>query len=532
MKTKKIIVEQQTDKEKLIKARDNGCFPTWLKYGNTGKSKDGQSVYFGENEKKETVVFYLDMTAKNLKTGKRSKWSCPALTTSQGTVSPTSVISSDQELVIDRFVNDNPSYTKTNPGEEKVGTGREYLKVDVSTIDQLKEKFPDSGKFFLYKKSGVMGTSQDYVSQFETMLKNAGYTFDIPLAKQEFLLNTKRKATDIVGQRYSESFGQTVPFVYMTEQKYEELNDMDKSACKQSIKTLYGAFKDPDRARMTLPDRIDLKNKVWFCGNKRFAPGILGVGNELDEIMSKSPSSNPYGMKDYNPTRQIYESVKKDNLKKLVRENLLDIKIKKKKSLIQESKIVKNRFKFISENVSLKTKKQKDKFCGDLLNEMIYLSSQGFDKTSINEGFFDMFKGIFGNTGESILQYFKEYFAKWLISSITPLDPEGWIGGTIVKAIGNLDISDIPKLTDCNFTTKLVSKSISEEAIDQLKNKAGLEGAFYDVLRNAVVESLSDSNFGQKIESALGSVLCPMLSKVSGKMANVTDTMKKGALSL
>ena len=301
---------------------------------------------------------------------------------------------------------------------------------------------------------------------------------------------------------------------------------------KQSIKTLYGAFKDPDRARMTLPDRIDLKNKVWFCGNKRFAPGILGVGNELDEIMSKSPSSNPYGMKDYNPMKQIYESVKKDNLKKLVRENLLDIKIKKKKSLIQESKIVKNRFKFISENVSLKTKKQKDKFCGDLLNEMIYLSSQGFDKTSINEGFFDMFKGIFGNTGESILQYFKEYFAKWLISSVTPLDPEGWIGGTIVKAIGNLDISDIPKLTDCNFTTKLVSKSISEEAIDQLKNKAGLEGAFYDVLRNAVVESLSDSNFGQKIESALGSVLCPMISKVSGKMANVTDTMKKGALSL
>jgi hypothetical protein len=65
-----------------------------------------------------------------------------------------------------------------------------------------------------------------------------------------------------------------------------------------------------------------------------------------------------------------------------------------------------------------------------------------------------------------------------------------------------------------------------------LKNKAGMEGAFYDVLRNAVVESLSQSDLGQKIESALGSILCPSLSKVSSKMSDVTDTMKKGALSL
>ncbi len=66
----------------------------------------------------------------------------------------------------------------------------------------------------------------------------------------------------------------------------------------------------------------------------------------------------------------------------------------------------------------------------------------------------------------------------------------------------------------------------------QLKNKAGMEGAFYDILRNAVVESLSQSDLGQKIESSLGSVLCPSLSKVSSKMSDVTDTMKKRALSI
>lgn len=206
--------------------------------------------------------------------------------------------------------------------------------------------------------------------------------------------------------------------------------------------------------------------------------------------------------------------------------------MKKKKTISEESKIVKGRIQFITEGTTLKTKKQKDKFCQNLLSEMLYFNSQDFDRQAINEGFFDILSGLFGNTGESILQYFKEYLAKWLVSSLTPLDPNGWVGGTIVKAIGNLPIGDIPKLTDCNFTTKLLSKSIAEEAIDQLKQKAGLEGAFYDILRNAVVESLEDTDLGAKIESALGSILCPMLSKVSGKMTDAADDMKKGALAL
>jgi hypothetical protein len=532
MKKTKIIVEQATDKEKLIKARDNGCYPTWLKYGKTGKSKDGKAVYFGKNEKDETVVFYADMTAENLKTGKRSKWVCPALELSQGTVSPSSKMSVDQEKVLNRFIQDNPSYQLANPGEEYVGEGREYTKVDVSTLPELKDKFTEPGKTFIYKKSGFVGKTQDYVTQFGSMLSGGGYTFDVPPAEKEYLLKAKRKVTDIIGSRYSESFGTSIPFVYMTEDEYTRLVNLDKSTCRKSIKQLYDSFKDPDRSTMELSQRIKLKNEVWFCSNRNFAPGILGMGNELEELQSISTSTNPYGLKNFSSTKQIYESIKNNHLKKLVRENLLEIKIKKKRSLIKESKIVKDRFRFIVENVNLETKKHKDKFCNDLLNEMIYMNSQGYDKQVINEGFFDVLKSLFGNTGESIMQYFKEYFAKWLISTITPLDPEGWIGGTITKAVGNLDISDIPKLTDCNFTTKLISKSVAEEAIDQLKNKAGMEGAFYDILRNAVVESLSQSDLGQKIESSLGNVLCPSLSKVSSKMSDVTDTMKKRALSI
>ncbi len=73
---------------------------------------------------------------------------------------------------------------------------------------------------------------------------------------------------------------------------------------------------------------------------------------------------------------------------------------------------------------------------------------------------------------------------------------------------------------------------IAEESIQQLKSKAGLEGALYDILRNSVVESLEKSDLGQRLESSLGSILCPLLGQVSSKMTDTAEKMKQGALSL
>jgi hypothetical protein len=305
-----------------------------------------------------------------------------------------------------------------------------------------------------------------------------------------------------------------------------------KKACRNSILLYYKAYKSAINATQKKVDQD--KAVIRACRNQNNFPLLK---KKLDELENANPVTTTSGAKlDYSLRFSQPSNLRRENhdvrLKNLIRESLLEIRHEKKKTISEESKIVKGRIQFITEGTTLKTKKQKDKFCQNLLSEMLYFNSQDFDRQAINEGFFDILSGLFGNTGESILQYFKEYLAKWLVSSLTPLDPNGWVGGTIVKAIGNLPIGDIPKLTDCNFTTKLLSKSIAEEAIDQLKQKAGLEGAFYDILRNAVVESLEDTDLGAKIESALGSILCPMLSKVSGKMTDAADDMKKGALAL
>lgn len=232
-----------------------------------------------------------------------------------------------------------------------------------------------------------------------------------------------------------------------------------------------------------------------------------------------------------NAGQSVQRENKEKQLKNLVRESLLEIKEKKIKSNLSEGKIVKGRLSIISENVVLKTNKQKDKFCDELLSEMIYLNSQGFNKQVINEGFFDVLKGLFGHAPEGIMEYFKEYMGKWLIEHLTPVDPDGWIGNIIITSVGNLAIGDIPKLTDCNFLTKLISKSVGEGTVRKLTHEQGLDGAFYDVLRNSIVDMLDSTSLVTKIEEGLGGVICPLLGGVKTKMDSATDKLKEKALA-
>lgn len=219
-------------------------------------------------------------------------------------------------------------------------------------------------------------------------------------------------------------------------------------------------------------------------------------------------------------------------LKSLVRESLIEVSENKKRMLTEEKSIVKTRMNLLTENVNVKSKKSREKFCDDLLNEMIYLNKQGFEQEVISEGFFDIIKGMFGNSGESIMQMFKQKIAEWLMDKFAP---EGfkstWIGGIIVNVISNTPIMDIPKLTECSYLTKALSKGIVEELPKQLQHKSGTEGAFYDVLRNSLIETLEDSNLGQKIEGKLVEIVCPMLSGVKGKMDDIGSQMKEKALA-
>jgi hypothetical protein len=298
-----------------------------------------------------------------------------------------------------------------------------------------------------------------------------------------------------------------------------------KSWCRNGITLYYQAY---SKKIQIGPEQITLyRNAIADCLNQGFNYPLLK--KEIDQLKYAPKIKLPTGQEmRYGIYDTKAESIER-KLKGVIRESLIEVQNKKRKNLIQEQKIVKNRFKFLVENTDLRTRKGQKLLARQLFVETAYLHTQGFDKKIINEGFFDILGSLFGSSMDGALQYFKEYAVKWLLDQFG-VDSSGWIGSIVVTAVGNLDLADIPKLTDCNFVTKLLSKSLAEGAVRKLQGDTVGLGPLQDIIRNTIVEVLSDTDLGQKIEGALGQFICPMISKIAGKLGMATDQLKTNAL--
>ena len=120
-----------------------------------------------------------------------------------------------------------------------------------------------------------------------------------------------------------------------------------------------------------------------------------------------------------------------------------------------------------------------------------------------------------------------------LIKKLTPLDPDGWLGGILVKGLADIPLGDFVNgnIWKCNFLVPHIAKAIVEEAISKAGDKKGLTGGFYDVLRNSIVQGLESTDFAKSIEGGLSAMICPLLNNVGDKMGDLFDTMKQKALS-
>jgi hypothetical protein len=523
--TEQVVTVPMTDKDKLLKANSFGCFPKWLKNGLIG-DYESKKVFYGKNDKDQTVVFFADFTAKNIVINKIASWSCPQLQETVGTTPEKSSFTPDQQAYIDAMIK-SEGVVQKKPSNYETEKGK-WVVIDLNTKDS--KLFPESGKYLVYKQKGEINVTSPQQDNIINALIAKGFKKDQPAANESDLF-VKVSLQTIESGKYKEYFSQ--PFYMYQPIQNVDLTDLlkdrktkfddqkvDAKQCRQSIDILYTAY--VKKYKLEDSERIALKSYVQRCSQQ--INKIFGAQKKLDTLNSlrpNDPSKLSLKMKNENTI----------NLKNLIRESLIETKKTKERNVLSEGKIVKARLSIISENVSLKTKKQKDKFFDELLSEMTYLNSQGFDKKIINEGFWDTLKGLFGHAPDGIMEYFKEYIAKWLVEHLTPMDSNGWLGSIVITAIGNLPIGDIPKLTDCNFLTKLISKSVAEGTVRKLTHEKGLEGPFYDILRNSIVDMLDETSLGSKIEEALGSFICPLLGGVKNKMNVATDTLKQKALA-
>jgi len=516
------------DKDKLLKAQSLGCIPKWLVDGRIGNF-EGKKVLYGLNSLGDTVVFYADMTAKNISVTppKTAKWTCPQLEQTVGKEPEKSSFTPDQQSYIDSIVK-SEGVVQKKPSDYETEKGKWDV---IDLYDRNSKLFPEKNKYFVYKQKGEVNVTSPQQDKIIEALKTKGFIVEQPDANKSDLY-VKVNLQTIENGKYAEFFSK--PF-YMY-QPIENVNVQDllkdqktkfdsqkvnKKQCRQVIDILYIAYNK--KYKLEDSERIMYKNYAQRCSEQ--ANFIFGAKKKLDILMNLDPQ-------DPSKLSLKLKNENFDGLKSLIHENLLEMYVEKKKIITEESSIIKTRLSLITENINLKTKKGKQKFCDDLLFEMIYLNRQGFNQEIINEGFFDIIKGLFGNTGESILQLFKQNMIEWIMDKFLPEGSKNtWVGGIITNVISNTPIMEIPKLTECSYLTKALAKGITEELPKQLQHKTGTEGAFYDILRNSMIETLEDSELGQKLESSLVTLICPLLGKVKNNMENIGSQLKEKALT-
>jgi hypothetical protein len=206
----------------------------------------------------------------------------------------------------------------------------------------------------------------------------------------------------------------------------------------------------------------------------------------------------------------------------------------KKKNVLTENTILKNRTEILLEGGMPTTKEGQEKLIDEIINEAISLNSQGYTQELINENFWDAIKGLFGShIGGGVVEMFKEKFMRYLIGKLTPIDPDGWGAGIVEKAFGNIPVSDYfnGKILECDYLTHVIAKSLVEEVVAKAGQKMGAENAIFDVLRNSIVNQLDDTDFAKNIEHGLSKIVCPAIQGISGKMSTAVDKMKDKALA-
>ncbi len=217
-----------------------------------------------------------------------------------------------------------------------------------------------------------------------------------------------------------------------------------------------------------------------------------------------------------------------ENLRKAVRRKIVETK-NSKKNLIKEDLIIRNRLNLIAEGNPLRTKRDYRRFADNLLSEVFYMNSQGYNKTLISEGLWDFITGLFSNTGTGVVEYVKERFANYVLSYMGL--PDGFLKNAIGIWFANVPITELfSMLSDCPKLVKSLSDALAEAYADKLADEKLGDSAFYDTLRNVLFAQIKEGRFDDIIGNVLSAIICPLLRGMAPKMADIQDALRDGAI--
>jgi hypothetical protein len=217
------------------------------------------------------------------------------------------------------------------------------------------------------------------------------------------------------------------------------------------------------------------------------------------------------------------------NLKKEIRKTLVETK-KNKENKIIESKIVKSRLNAILESTPDFKSFKKLPFERQweigvpLMQEIAYLKELGVDDDLLitEGGIWDMLGSIFG-TG--ISSGAETIFEAMLSSLLKKLGLSGFIADAITFFFSRNPGKIWESFKDCRALSKNVGQAITEAYIVKLQREYNISGGGMDFIRNALMETLENSDFGSKLADQFAEFICGFFNTVVGKGKEVMSAI-------
>lgn len=186
-----------------------------------------------------------------------------------------------------------------------------------------------------------------------------------------------------------------------------------------------------------------------------------------------------------------------------------------KKSLIEETKIVKRRFNFILGGYDLKT--QKRQAFSKLQEERRHLVKLGFNKGLVKESFIDVMDSLYSSEGKDILGDIKSKLGERIAATVQNKEEEHQM---ILDAFNELDSSVVEKAIKEKRVDEL-SDIISKKALEKYKTEFGEEG-----LMGSMISSVDPSKFKSEVAKLISPAIDEVTSKMDEKFQQVKDAVK------
>lgn len=223
-------------------------------------------------------------------------------------------------------------------------------------------------------------------------------------------------------------------------------------------------------------------------------------------------------------------NIQESKIKNIIKLSLNEVKENKLKNTVVEN-IVRNRTFVLMESTNLSDKKNQIKLVDNLIKESFFLETQEFNKQIIKEEFWDVLSGFFGReNSEEIFKTFKERMGDWLVLHLSPRKQDGWIPKAIKRAVNDIQLRDVEKITDCKFLTKKVTESIIESLNKKMLKGEKSDNGLYDVIRDGMTYDVNNPRFKDELKFKVSKMICPLIARVSSELDRTFEKMRERAM--